>query len=331
MFGKKGADMVRFATNGVAGLTEAQAAAESLGLALDRKTVAGVDRAGEAFARFKMAVGGIFRSLVAEIAPFVEILSNKAFALLASSGAGKSLGSGIADAVISMTKFVADGIQKMVGAVISMVAEFKAIIAGFRGSDSWLAKQMGVNVGEEENRKNWNDVGDWRKMAKDFVAKPWSEAIETQIAEAKAKAEEQAKNSPAEQKRSLPQLLKQDPIIGALMKSGGAAAGNIKDFGGQLVQGVTQGLKSVPGLINQAQWAGMQFQGNNFKGAAAMGQRPAIAFAESGSADSYRQQAAIRRQSEGIAKQQLAVQKQMRDGINKIADAPPMRPANFKG
>jgi hypothetical protein len=62
-----------------------------------------------------------------------------------------------------------------------------------------------------------------------------------------------------------------------------------------------------------------------------MGQRPSLALAESGSADSYRQQAAIRRQSEGIAKQQLAVQKQMRDGINKIADAPPMRPANFKG
>lgn len=49
-------------------------------------------------------------------------------------------------------------------------------------------------------------------------------------------------------------------------------------------------------------------------------ERPALSFAESGSVESYRQQAAIRRQSEDIAKKSLNVQEQIRDGVRGLAD-----------
>jgi hypothetical protein len=58
-------------------------------------------------------------------------------------------------------------------------------------------------------------------------------------------------------------------------------------------------------------------------------QNPALSFAESGSVESYRQQAAMRRQNDDIAKKQLGVQQQIRDGINNLADVINFPAANF--
>lgn len=67
--------------------------------------------------------------------------------------------------------------------------------------------------------------------------------------------------------------------------------------------------------------------------AGAMSQgRGTLAFAQSGSAESYRQQAAIRRQNEPMLKigqQQLAEQKKMREGIDKLAAKGGAAPANL--
>jgi hypothetical protein len=332
MFGAKGSVMVRLVTGGTGALDEAQKAAINLGLALDQKTVAGVDRAMDAFGRFKLAVSGIFRSLAAEIAPFIEVLSNKATGFLATNGRGKGIGATIANAIIKMTKLVADGIQKMVGGVLEVAARISEMVFDFRSSA--FGKKMGVGFNENAiTQKTWypaTNIGGvhqpagWREdiiqparrqsdFARDVMgirsradawnaAAPWSSRIEGTLADARRRAAEQA----AFVSRGPGLIGRGRNALSGLLGTNNALTA--KDFGSQLIQGVVQGIRSVPGLINQAQWAGMMFQGNNFKGAAAMGQRPSLAFAESGSADSYRQQAAIRRQSESekIEKQQLA-------------------------
>lgn len=331
MFGIRGADMVRLTTNGAAGLAEAQAAAESLGLALDRKTVAGVDRAAEAFARFKMALSGIFRSLAAEIAPFVEVLSNKAFDLLAKSGAGKSIGSGIAQAIIGMTKFVADGIQKMVGGVLSAVAEFKAVIAGFRGSNSWLAGQMGMSNNEEENRKAWNDVGTWRAMAKGLTATPWSTVIQGQINDAQERAAEQAALSPALAGPGI--FAKGRGLLGGLLGTNNAK--NAKDLLGSIVGGVGNGMNALPGLLNKGYWAGLQFQANNWQknGMAGAGYRGIAAQDPlSREGNSQRVRSLSQNQMMKLGQKQLDEQKKTRVAVEKIANNQPNRgPANLAG
>jgi hypothetical protein len=324
LFGKRGADMVNLVTAGSAALKEQQQFAESTGHALSRSVVAGVDRAGEAFMRFRRAVGGIFVTLTGEMAPFIEILSNRATNFLATNGGGKGIGSTIANAIIEMTKFVADSIHLMVQGVLSAISDFKGMVIQFRSSSAASAMGLGYQGAGDKARAVAGFDASRKAYGRSLAWELPSAGIDRMVADARKESEKFAQG-----KKSISGLLMSDPTIASLMRSGGAAAGNAKQFGGQLIQGVVQGIRSVPGWMNQAQWAGMMFAGNNMpKG---MGERPSLALAESGSADSYRQQAAIRRQSEGIAKQQLAVQKQMRDGINKIADAPPMRPANFKG
>lgn len=327
MFGVRGASMVRFLNVGSEGLKEAQRAAESLGLALDRKTVAGVDRAGEAFARFKMAVSGIFRSLAAEIAPFVEVLSNKAFDLLAKSGAGKSIGKGISDAIIWMAKQVADGIQKMVSAVLNFAADGQELF--FKLRNSRFGQSLGINQSNSDAAATANSIFDARTRAMKFDSqKPWSMGIDSAIADARKKAAEQAALLPGSG-RSL--FSRGRDALGGLFT--GPTAGNAKDFGGQLIQGVVQGIRSVPGLNNQAQWAGMMFQGNNFKGMTGAGFRSLSAqdpLSREGNAQRVRSLA--QNDMQKIGRKQLDEQKKTRVAVEKIAANQPNRgPANLAG
>lgn len=320
MFGIRGADMVRLVTAGSASLAEQQEAAENLGLSLDRATVAGVDRALEAWARFKKAVSGIFVSLVAEMAPLVEGLSLMASDYLATTGAGKGLGNSIATAIINMTKFVADGIQSMVGAVLTMVAEIREALYKIRNSN--FGGMLGLTQTSAERTASASAIYDARVQRDKFAAqRPWSAAIDKAMEVAKKAAEAAAANAPANNRPG---------ILGRAMQGimSGPTVGNARDFGGQLLGHIT----SLPARMRAAHRAGMQFafMGGGAAGGGGMGGgRPSLSFAQAGTADSYRQQAAMRRQADAIPRQQLAVQKEMRDGINQIANAPLMRPANF--
>jgi hypothetical protein len=115
------------------------------------------------------------------------------------------------------------------------------------------------------------------------------------------------------------------------MRSGGAAAGNAKQFGGQLIQGVVQGIRSVPGLINQAQWAGMMFQGNNFKGAGAGGLHGVSAqdpLSQEGNAQRVRSLA--QNPILKVNQKQLEEQKLTRVAVQKMAANPLiLQPANI--
>lgn len=289
MFGARGADMVRFLNGGTGALDEAQKAAEAMGLAITQDVAIGVDRASEAFARFKMSVTGIFRSLAGEIAPFVELLSMKASAFVASNGGGKGMGTFIADVIIEMAKNVVDLIQEMVGGVLSMVAEVHGLAMNFRLSPTGKMMGMGFNSGDDARSASdaWATASERRDA---FQNGPrWSAGMQSNIDALRKQSADAAAKWLSSQ--GGPDIL--DMAGGLAKKMLGPAAqswmGAAKGLGGGMAQRF--------GWMAQA--AGM------IKSPAAASQRPALSFAESGSVESYRQQAAIRRQSENIEKKQL--------------------------
>jgi hypothetical protein len=207
-------------------------------------------------------VGGIFVTLTGEMAPFIEILSNRATNFLATNGGGKGIGSTIANAIIEMTKFVADSIHLMVQGVLSAISDFKGMVIQFRSSSAASAMGLGYQGAGDKARAVAGFDASRKAYGRSLAWELPSAGIDRMVADARKESEKFAQG-----KKSISGLLMSDPTIASLMRSGGAAAGNAKQFGGQLIQGVVQGIRSVPGLINQAQWAGMMFQGNNVKGA----------------------------------------------------------------
>lgn len=91
-----------------------------------------------------------------------------------------------------------------------------------------------------------------------------------------------------------------------------------------------------PTMLQRGWWAGMQaMQGMDFVKTAertSVARRPALAFAESGSVESYRQQAAIRKQSENISKKQLTAQQSMLGELKEInRKTQVLQPLNLRG
>jgi hypothetical protein len=284
MFGARGSDMVRFLNGGTAALDEAQKAAESMGLAITQDVAIGVDRASEAFARFKMSVTGIFRALAGEIAPFVELLSMKASSFLSSNGQGKGIGTFIADVIVEMAKNVVDLIQSMVGGVLAMVAEVHGLVFNFRISD--MGKRIGMGFGSTAAGFAASDAwADAAKRRDQFQNGPrWSAGIQSFVDDAR----KQSADAAAKWKASLggPDIL---DMVG----------GFAKNMLGPTAQSWMGAAKGLGGGIAQrfgwmAQAAGMM------KAPSATAQRPALSFAESGSVESYRQQAAIRSQRDSM-------------------------------
>lgn len=314
MFGSKGASMVRFLNGGTAALEEAQKAAESMGLAVTQDLAIGIGRASDAFARFKMSVTGIFRSLAAEIAPFIELLSIKAQAFIANNGGGKGIGSFIATVIVEMAKNVVDLIQSMVGGVLSMIAEMHGLVMNFRLND--MASQLGL--GYQTKQEAIDASTNWvmaMRRAEAFSAGPkWSAGLQGNLDTFRKQSEEAA----AQWRESVGVTGLLDGILGDAKKFGMGSLESLKGAGLGL-WGAASG-----GFMKMAMEAGAMKPG-------ARGRAPALSFAESGSVESYRQQAAIRKQGDDIAKKQLGVQQQIRDGINNLADVINFPAANLKG
>lgn len=314
MFGARGSDMVRFLNGGTGALDEAQAAAEGLGLALDRKTVAGVERAMDAFGRFKMAVGGIFKTIAADLAPFIEVLANKMTGFLADGGKAKSIGSAVANAVIDTAKFVADAIQQMVGGVMMLVADIKKFIVGFRTSATGIGLGMGYKDDKELDAASTSAYESWYAADRFSSSPAWSTIIEKAVADARAAAAAQAASNPSLSGGSIGGVF--GSLKDRLMNSG--AVVNAQQMGGALMNGLKNAKGAIAGLPGMAAAVGANTRSNLIEQAkkdrdAAMS--GSLTLNEAGSAESYRQRAAMRRQAEGekIWKQQLAA-------LLKIAD-----------
>lgn len=317
MFGSRGSSMVRMLTGGTAALDEAQQASEKLGWSLSRSAVAGVERAMDAIGRLKAAVGGIFANLAIEIAPYIEVLSGKITDAMGKAGGSSGIGKAIADTIIKMAKLVADGIQSMVGGVLSMVADVKQMILGLRTSSWGVRLGMGYS-----NNKAAQDAGSsahaaWMRADRFNNGTKWSDKIEGWAAKAREAAAAQAASAPASQGDGLLGKIGKrfaDSLLSGITAKAQGAAGPLQDW--LKMQGTLLGVQ-----------AGMDFSKST---AAASSAKSALSFAESGSADSYRQQAAIRKQNEGINldKQRNGI---LKDILIASKTPPVLMAANFGG
>lgn len=302
MFGSRGADMVRFLNGGTAALDEAQKAAEAMGLAITQDMAIGVDRASESFARLKMIATGIFRSMAAEMAPYIELLSTKAMDFVANNGGGSGVGKFIVDVMVEMSLQVVDLIQKMVIAGMEAFVGLQALVVQFRTGAA--AGAMGLGYGTpKESFDAIAGLGKSYSAVEDFKKSSWSDGIRTKIDDFRKQSAEAAAKWASEQGSA--GLF--DGILGDAKKFGMGSLESWKGAGMGLWGAASGGFQKM------AMEAGAMTPDK-------MGRAPALSFAESGSVESYRQQAAIRRQGDDIAKKQLGVQQQIRDGINNLAD-----------
>lgn len=186
-FGRRGADMVRILNLGRAGMAEAQQAAIDLGLAIDRKTALGVERAIDSFGRLKTALGGIFRTIAADLAPYIEVLSVKAVDALRRGGAAKSIGSSVADFIIKAVGKIGDAIQQMVGGVLGFVADAKQLFYDFRSTV--LGQHLVGSRTQGERIAAANGIFDARAAADRYRnARPFSETFGRWVAGARESA-----------------------------------------------------------------------------------------------------------------------------------------------
>lgn len=300
MFGSKGTDMVRFLNGGTAALVEAQLQAEKTGQAISMQTAFGVDRALESFDRLKDNVGGIFRSMAAESWPYLQAMVDMTNSAI-SSGGGKSFGTFIVDVLANMAKSVVDGINWMVGQVVKSVGDFAYFVAEWRTTTP--AQTLGFGfANDQEKIRSKQSALNIRSAGLGYINNPPSALIDKLVADARRVAAEAAAKA-----------VVNGPDI--LDMAGGFA----KKFLGPSAQSWMGAGKGLGGGIAQ-RFGWMAQAASMMKAPGQMAQRPALSFAESGSVESYRQQAAIRRSSEDIAKKQLGVQQQIRDGIENLAD-----------
>lgn len=142
IFGRGASSLVGVLRLGSAGLAEMQAEASALGIAIDEKSVRGIQRAMDAFQRFRGAVGGIFRSIAAEIAPLIEGMSDKLASFLAAGEKGKSVGKAIGGMILEVVKTAADAIQSAASVLAQMAHEGIRMFIEFRRS--FIGQKMGM-------------------------------------------------------------------------------------------------------------------------------------------------------------------------------------------
>ena len=149
LFDSEGVALVNTLNLGRAGLDEAAEAAKALGLAVDRASARGVERAIDSFNRFKSALLGIFRSIAIEIAPLVELITKGMTNFLTSGGRVSSAGKAIGRAVVTVAKLLADTVQKMYAAILRFAASGIELFHDIRGS--YLGGKFGLTPAPKQS------------------------------------------------------------------------------------------------------------------------------------------------------------------------------------
>lgn len=300
MFGAKGSSMVRFLNGGVGALKEAQKAAEMTGMAITQVEATAVASLMQSFDDLKDRAIGTFRQMAVASAPYVSAITGGINNAIDAAGGGKGIGKFIADVLVEMAKNVVDIVQAMGDSGAMAFYAMQQMVVGFRSSAVGKAMGVGYGSGLAEARAQ-GGLDRSYKETKEFINRPrWSKGIDKLASDAMAAAAKAIEDNSTK-----------DLMAKALgwADTGRNAFNFAKDKGPGLLGQFSQ-LKSN-GLGNLVEgFFGLGGPGNKLA-AMAGSQRPSLAFAESGSVESYRQQAAIRRQSENIAKSQLGVQKEM--------------------
>ena len=276
LFDSEGVALVSTLKLGRKGLDEATAAAGSLGLAVSRESARGVERAIDSFGRFRSAIGGIFRQVAIEIAPVIEALTGKLTNFLISGGKAKTVGRAIGDAIVTMAKFVADGAQLAWAALLRFASVGLSAINDWR--DSRAAKVLGFSRAGTAEHLQAQKLG----FQADAAALDLPSIMIDKIVAATAASV--AKESAGPAPKTLQDL---KDAIGSLTGIGKGIMGTASAAG----RGLGNFGSSMDSILGKA------FSGSTFK----QKERPArgsLEFAESGSAESFRQQARIRNAKE---------------------------------
>lgn len=312
MFGSKGSSMVRFLNGGVGALREAQKAANDTGLAITQIEATAVANLMQSFDDLRDRTIGVFRQMAVASAPFVDAMVQSVNGMIDGAGGGKGVGKFIVDVLVHMSKSVIDLIQKMVDLGAMAFHGLQALVVQFRSSAAAGAMGLGYeSAGAELMAKG--GLAKSYDRTKEFINQPrWSAGIDKLVADATAAAAKAV----ADAALKGPGLF--DGIIGDAKRFG---MGSMQSW-----MGAGQGLwAAASGGLQRMSMAAGAYQ------PAAMGRRPALSFAESGSVESYRQQAAIRRQGDDVPRKQLKTQERMVDLLKDIRGEISLPEANLGG
>lgn len=148
LFDSEGVALVNTLKLGTAGLDEAQAAADRLGLTVSREMAAGVERANAAFGRLKMAVVGLARQLAVRLAPIMEKASKWMEQLLTDDGRIHKWANMIAAAIGGAIAAILDGIKELRVAFHRTIKEVQEQYLDF--SRSPLGQLAGMGMTQQQ-------------------------------------------------------------------------------------------------------------------------------------------------------------------------------------
>lgn len=303
LFGTRGSTLINTLRLGRSGLEETAQAARDLGLAVGRESARGVERAIDAWGRFKSALQGIFTSIAIEIAPIIEAMSVNLTKLLSQGGAAGSIGKGIGEAIIKMAKFVVDTMQLMRIGFLKLILDIKTLIFQFRNSTAGSALGFGF-ANESQRLSSFSSTVDSRAaFEKAALAPNLSSMFDPYL-----KRQEKEMTGPS--------------LFARLRESVTGAAGAATD---RVAGGVRAGVGAIANdPVNQLFMQSLlgQFRsGGKLPGKAQA--VSGLSFAEAGTAEGHRQSARIRRQNDANKK---------RDGLlTEIRDKIPANPVTLAG
>lgn len=307
LFDSEGVALVNTLKLGKSGLDEAAQAARDLGLAVSRESARGVERAIDAWGRFKSALQGIFTSIAIEIAPIIEAMSVNLTKLLSQGGAAGSIGKGIGEAIVKMAKFVVDTMQLMRIGFLKLILDIKTLIFQFRNSTAGSALGFGF-ANESQRLSSFSSTVDSRAaFEKAALAPNLSSMFEPYL---------KRQLSAVEKEMSGPSLFTRlrESVTGAAGAATDRVAGGVRAGVGAIANDPVNQL-IMQSLLGQFR-SGGKLPG---KAQAVSG----LSFAEAGTAEGHRQSARIRRQNDANKK---------RDGLlTEIRDKIPANPVTLAG
>ena len=134
LFGRSGAGMLPMFKDGAAGLAAAREEAERFGTALTNAQGTDVENMNDAFTRAQQAISGVVQQLVAYLAPAVDAITT-AFSDMIGSVGGATIGQTIGDGIMSGARFMAQIADYVIANFSGVFTYFQAV--GMKFSAVW--------------------------------------------------------------------------------------------------------------------------------------------------------------------------------------------------
>lgn len=203
LFDSEGVALVNTMALGEKGLQDATAAAIDYGVALNRADASKIERANDAMLRIQTVIKGVGTTIAVQLAPFIEVISNKLAQLSRDSGGFKTAILGAIESTVNALGILRDAILliEQAWAVVKLgaIAAFDGIISSIAWVDESLSnlldKLPGLDVKPSQELKIWADasamaVNDAAASLKELLdAEKPSEAMKAALQSVAAEAE----------------------------------------------------------------------------------------------------------------------------------------------